>query len=82
MAIQSIYYAFDLFYILIVIIMMLKKNETRQVNISEGKCTCGPWKSSEIPCWHMFDVFKHTDWQYNDLPSHVLNAYRLEEKIY
>ncbi len=37
-----------------------KPNETKLVNITEGHCTCGPWCRAEIPCWHMFGVFKYT----------------------
>eukprot|EP01084_Bolivina_argentea_P141315 248335_1 len=51
-----------------------KRNETREVNVTEGKCTCSKWKSTEVPCWHMFSVFKNTNWEYNNLPLHVRNA--------
>ncbi len=45
------------------------------VSILQGNCNCPSFKTSHVPCKHMFAIFHHfPKWSWNDLPLELTDA--------
>jgi len=38
------------------------------VNITDGNCSCPYFLKHNLPCKHMFSIFEHTEWSWQNLP--------------
>ena len=38
------------------------------VNITDGNCSCPYFFKHNLPCKHMFSIFEHTEWSWQNLP--------------
>lgn len=50
---------------------------TYECSVIQGFCTCTYFTRNHIPCKHMFCVFEHTNYTWNDLPPQIKNANHL-----
>ena len=50
------------------------KTNTYMVKIKEGTCSCPYFSQRQIPCKHIFSIFKNFQWTWEDLPHSLTES--------
>ena len=56
---------------------VLGSDDWKTVNFSRPSCSCRDWLTFNLPCKHFFAVFRHSSYEWNNLPEWYRNQPRL-----